>query len=52
MAVTGWTWSELQETPADVVEDLALYLAVKDTWEHGGELDVWRDEHGRRLERR
>ena len=31
MAATGWSWQTLQETPADVVRRMAIYLAVKQT---------------------
>jgi hypothetical protein len=29
MAATGWTWQALQETPADLVQKMAIYLAVQ-----------------------
>ena len=29
MAATRWSWQTLQETPADVVRRMAIYLAVK-----------------------
>ena len=29
MEATGWDWPTLQETPADVVQEMVLYLAVK-----------------------
>jgi hypothetical protein len=29
MAATGWSWHTLQETPADIVQKMALYLAVQ-----------------------
>ena len=28
MAATGWSWQTLQDTPADVVHTMAIYLAV------------------------
>jgi hypothetical protein len=39
MALTGWDWATLQETPADVVEKTALYLAVSRARETGGVLE-------------
>ena len=39
MLATGWSWRELQETPADVVARAWTYLAVRETRETGGELD-------------
>jgi hypothetical protein len=39
MAATGWTWATLMETPADVVEKMALYLAVRQARDLGGTLD-------------
>jgi hypothetical protein len=39
MSVAGWSWEELQETPVDVVERMALYKAVTDTMRSGGTLD-------------
>lgn len=39
MAVAGWSWGELQETPADVVERMAIYKAVAETMSTGGTLD-------------
>ena len=38
-AHTGWTWQELQETPADIVRKMAVYLAVKLARDSGGTLD-------------
>ena len=40
MLATGWSWRELQETPADVVERAWVYVAVRETREAGGALDV------------
>jgi hypothetical protein len=39
LAVAGWSWRELQETPADVVERMAIYKAVAETMSTGGTLD-------------
>ena len=39
MAATGWSWQALQETPADVVQKMAIYLAVKQTRDGNGALD-------------
>jgi hypothetical protein len=39
MALTGWDWATLQETPADLVERMAIYLAVKLARGAGGALD-------------
>ena len=36
MCRTGWTWDELQETPADVVEMMSVYLSVVEAMESGG----------------
>ena len=46
MALTGWSWAELQDTPADVVERMALYLAVKQTREVGGILELKEKRNG------
>ncbi len=40
LALTGWTWHELQETPADVVRKLAIYLAVRHALDTRGSLEV------------
>ena len=47
MALTGWSWQALQETPADVVERMSIYLAVKQTRETGGGLDISQEQHER-----
>ena len=47
MARTGWSWATLQETPADVVERMALYLAVTQAREAEGTLEFAEEEHGR-----
>ena len=39
MSVAGWSWRELQETPADVVERMMIYEAVAETMNTGGTLD-------------
>jgi len=39
MALTGWSWHTLQETPADAVESMMAYLSVRSVREHGGALD-------------
>lgn len=39
MALTGWSWHTLQETPADAVEAMMAYLSVRGVREHGGALD-------------
>ena len=39
LAMTGWSFRELQETPADVAEKVAIYLAVKQAIESGGDLE-------------
>lgn len=38
MAATGWTWQALQDTPADVVQAMAVYLAVQQARRGGGTL--------------
>ena len=40
MLETGWSWRELQDTPADVVERTWVYLAVREAREGGGALEV------------
>ncbi len=39
MAATGWSWQALQATPIDVVQKMALYLAVSDARNTQGSLD-------------
>ncbi len=39
MLETGWSWHELQETPADVVERTWVYVAVREVKRTGGVLD-------------
>ena len=41
MAVTGWSWHTLQETPADVVEKMSIYLAVTQARDDKRDLDFW-----------
>ena len=45
MALTGWSWETLMETPADVIERLAIYLAVKQVRAVGGTLDFPEERH-------
>ena len=40
MLATGWSWRELQETPADVVERTWVYVAVREVRRGGGVLEV------------
>ena len=40
MLATGWSWRELQETPADVVERTWVYAAVREVKRGGGALEV------------
>ena len=47
MAATGWSWHTLQETPADVVQTMAIYLAVEQTRDIGGTLDIPDEEASR-----
>jgi hypothetical protein len=47
MALTGWSWETLQETPADVVELMAVYLAVRQVRDVGGTLDFPEEQHER-----
>ena len=39
MAATGWSWQVLQATPIDVVQKMAIYLAVSDARNTQGSLD-------------
>ena len=39
MAATGWSWHTLQATPADIVQRMAIYLAVQQARETGGSLE-------------
>jgi hypothetical protein len=45
MARTGWTWHVLQDTPADVVQQMWIYLAVAQVW-HTGSLLEFPDSEG------
>ena len=45
MAITGWSWETLQETPADVVKRMATYLGVTEARETGGVLDFAEVRH-------
>ncbi len=47
MAVTGWSWAALMETPVDVVEKMAIYLAVRHVRDIGGALDFAEEHHER-----
>ena len=47
MAQTGWSWATLQETPADVVEKMAIYLAVRQASETGATIEYLEGEYGR-----
>ena len=38
MAATGWSWHALEVTPVDVVQRMAVYLAVHQAQETGGTL--------------
>ena len=38
LAETGWTWEQLNATPADVVNRLLLYKQVRHVTEHGGNM--------------
>ena len=40
MALTGWSFQSLLETPVDIVERMAIYLAVKQARDLGGDLDL------------
>ena len=42
MLATGWSWRELQETPADVVERTGVYVAVREVKWGGGALELGR----------
>ena len=46
MSRTGWTWEQLQETPADVVEMMSVYLSVVDAMESGGSVGAEGDGDG------
>ena len=45
MAATGWSWQTLQDTPADVVHRMAIYLAVTGARQTQTSMDF---DHGRR----
>ena len=45
MAITGWSWVDLQETPADVAAKMAIYYAVTNARETGGRLDLPEEDH-------
>jgi hypothetical protein len=39
MAATGWDWHTLQNTPADVVQRMMIYLAVRQARDSQGAID-------------
>ena len=47
MALTGWNWQTLHETPADVVDAMTTYLSVRQVREQGGEMDFSETVHAR-----
>lgn len=47
MVITGWSWTVLQDTPADVVERMVMYLSVSRAREDEGALAFPEDVHGR-----
>lgn len=47
MASTGWSYDELQRTPADVVERMSTYLSVRAAHETGGVVEVEEAGDGR-----
>ncbi len=47
MALTGWSWQALQDTPADVVEAMTTYLVVREARERGGEVEFPEAAHAR-----
>lgn len=44
MAATGWSWQALQATPADVVQRVTIYLAVREARANQGSLEFPRAE--------
>ncbi len=40
MAATGWSWRELQNTPADVVEKMVTYLGVTQALNSDSSFDI------------
>lgn len=40
MAATGWSWRELQDTPADVVEKMVTYLGVTQALNSNSSFDI------------
>ena len=40
MAATGWSWQTLRTTPADVVQRMAVYLAVKQAQDNKTSLEL------------
>ena len=47
MALTGWSWIALQDTPADVVERMVIYMSVTRARDSEGALAFPEDVHGR-----
>ena len=45
MTMTGWSWQTLQETPADVVQRMSIYLAVRQARDRGGSVVYVENEH-------
>ena len=45
LALTGWSWTALQETPVDVVARMAEYLAVRGVKDSGGTLRLEEHDH-------
>ena len=46
MALTGWSWTALQDAPADVVERMVIYMSVTRARESQGGLAFPADVHG------
>ncbi len=46
MALTGWSWITLQDTPADVVERMVIYMSVTGARDSEGALAFLEDVHG------
>jgi hypothetical protein len=40
MALTGWSWATLRDTPADIVHRMVIYMAVKQALDSGGALEL------------
>ena len=50
MEATGWSWRTLQDTPADVVRRMTVYLLVRQVLAKGGALDYPGEKRGRNAE--